>query len=63
MKRITLSFLLLWIVGSILAQNYTCHIEGTTTDPETKELYLIESGADVRTQANVGQGTVLSPVF
>lgn len=53
MKRITLSFLLLWIVGSILAQKYTCHIEGTTTDPETKELYLIESGADVRTQANV----------
>ncbi len=54
MKRITLSLLfLLCFVGSMMAQKYTCHIEGTTNDSETKELYLIESGADVRTQANV----------
>lgn len=53
-KRITLSlFFMLSLVGSMMAQKYTCHIEGTTTDSETKELYLIESGADIRTQANV----------
>lgn len=54
MKRISLSLLfLLSLVGSMMAQKYTCHIEGTTTDSETNELYLIESGADVRIQANV----------
>lgn len=35
------------------AQEYTCHIEGTTTDSETKELYLVESGTDVRAQTNI----------
>lgn len=54
MKRIRLSLLLmLCLVDSMMAQKYTCHIEGTTTDSETRELYLIESGAEVRSQANV----------
>lgn len=35
------------------AQEYTCHIEGTTIDSETKELYLVESGTDVRAQTNI----------
>lgn len=30
------------------AQKYTCHIEGITTDPETKVMYIAEKGADFR---------------
>ena len=30
------------------AQKYTCHIEGITTDPETKVMYIAEKGANFR---------------
>ena len=30
-----------------------CTIEGTTTDTETKNLYLVESGADIRVKEEV----------
>lgn len=35
------------------AQAITCQIEGTTTDTNTTKLYLVESGAEIRTQSNV----------
>ena len=53
MKRLTLSALFLLGLTSIKAQEITCHIEGTTTDNETKNLILTERGKDIRTQENV----------
>lgn len=35
------------------SQKYTCNITGSTNDPDTKEIYLIESGTDIRTQSNL----------
>lgn len=35
------------------AQSIVCTIEGTTTDTETKNLYLVESGADIRVKEEV----------
>ena len=53
MKRLTLSALFLLGLTSIWAQEITCHIEGTTTDNETKNLILTEWGKAIRTQENV----------
>ena len=52
MKRLTLSALFLLGLTSIWAQEITCHIEGTTTDNETKNLILIEWGKNTKTQEN-----------
>lgn len=53
MKRLTLSALFLLGLTSIWAQEITCHIEGTTTDNETKNLILIECGKNTKTQENI----------
>lgn len=53
MKRLTLSALFLLGLTSIWAQEITCHIEGTTTDNETKNMILIEQGKGTRTQENI----------
>lgn len=41
------------VVLSSVAQSIVCTIEGTTTDTETKNLYLVESGADIRVKEEV----------
>jgi len=38
---------------NVWAQGVVCHIEGTTTDKKTTKLFVVESGADIRTQSNV----------
>ena len=45
--------LLSLVVLSSVAQSIVCTIEGTTTDTETKNLYLVESGADIRVKEEV----------
>ena len=47
-KRMAVPVLLSLVVLSSVAQSIVCTIEGTTTDTETKNLYLVESGADIR---------------
>lgn len=53
MRPIILSFIVMLSAISGWAQGITCHIEGTTTDSCTTRLYLVESGADIRTQSQV----------
>ena len=43
-KRMAVPVLLSLVVLSSVAQSIVCTIEGTTTDTETKNLYLVESG-------------------
>ena len=45
--------LLSLVVLSSVAQSIVCTIERTTTDTETKNLYLVESGADIRVKEEV----------
>ena len=47
-KRMAVPVLLSLVFLSSEAQSIVCTIEGTTTDTETKNLYLVESGADIR---------------
>lgn len=53
MKRTTLSLFFLLCLTMGWSQKYTCNITGSTNDPDTKEIYLIESGTDIRTQSNL----------
>ena len=52
-KRMAVPVLLSLVVLSSVAQSIVCTIEGTTTDTETKNLYLVESGADIRVKEEV----------
>lgn len=52
-KRMAVPVLLSLVVLSSVAQSIVCTIEGTTTDTETKNLYLVESGADIRVKDEV----------
>ena len=52
-KRMAVPVLLSLVVLSSVAQSIVCTIEGTTTDTETKNLYLVESGADIRAKEEV----------
>ena len=45
--------LLSLVVLSSVAQSIVCTIEETTTDTGTKNLYLVESGADIRVKEEV----------
>ncbi|MGM9694883.1 MAG: redoxin family protein [Alloprevotella sp.] len=49
----TVLTLLSLVFLSSVAQSIVCTIEGTTTDTETKHLYLVESGADIRVKDDV----------
>lgn len=53
LKRATILFLVLLAALPSEAQSIVCTIEGSTTDPETKNLYLVESGAEIRTKGEV----------
>ena len=53
LKRMVVPALLSLVVLSSVAQSIVCTIEGTTTDTETKNLYLVESGADIRVKEEV----------
>lgn len=48
MKRVLLTSYIALATMCAWAQKYTCHIEGITTDPETKVMYIAEKGADFR---------------
>ena len=52
-KRMGVPVLLSLVFLSSEAQSIVCTIEGTTTDTETKNLYLVESGADIRVKDEV----------
>lgn len=52
-KRMAVPVLLSLVVLSSVAQSIVCTIERTTTDTETKNLYLVESGADIRVKEEV----------
>ena len=52
-KRMAVPVLLSLVVLSSVAQSIVCTIEGTTTDTETKNLYLVELGADIRVKEEV----------
>ena len=52
-KRMAVPVLLSLVVLSSVAQSIVCTIEGTTTDTETKNLYLVDSGADIRVKEEV----------
>ena len=52
-KRMAVPVLLSLVVLSSVAQSIVCTIEGTTTDTETKNLYLVESGTDIRVKEEV----------
>ena len=52
-KRMAVPVLLSLVVLSSVAQSIVCTIEGTTTDTETKNLYQVESGADIRVKEEV----------
>ena len=52
-KRMAVPVLLSLVVLSSVAQSIVCTIEGTTTDTETKNLYLVVSGADIRVKEEV----------
>ena len=52
-KRMAVPVLLSLVVLSSVAQSIVCTIEGTTTDTGTKNLYLVESGADIRVKEEV----------
>ena len=52
-KRMAVPVLLSLVVLSSVAQSIVCTIEGTTTDTEPKNLYLVESGADIRVKEEV----------
>ena len=53
LKRMVVPALLSLVFLSSEAQSIVCTIEGTTTDTETKNLYLVESGADIRVKEEV----------
>lgn len=53
MKRIALSLLFFLCLTMGWAQKFTCKIAGYTTDANTKKLYLVESGADIRTESEL----------
>ena len=53
LKRMVVPALLSLVFLSSEAQSIVCTIEGTTTDTETKNLYLVESGADIRVKDEV----------
>ena len=47
MKRVILTYYIALAAMCAWAQKYTCHIEGITTDPEAKVMYIVEQGVDV----------------
>lgn len=53
LKRAAILFLVFLAVLPSEAQSIVCTIEGSTTDAETKKLYLVESGADIRVKDEV----------
>lgn len=63
LKRATILFLVILAVLSSEAQSFVCTIEGSTTDRETKKLYLVESGADIRTMDEVVSIPVVNGKF
>ena len=63
LKRATILFLVILAVLSSEAQSFVCSIEGSTTDRETKKLYLVESGADIRTMDEVVSIPVVNGKF
>ena len=52
-KRTIILPILFLVFLSSKAQSYVCTIEGSTTDTETTKIYLVESGADIRTSSDV----------
>lgn len=58
-------FALIIIFGTLncLAQKYVCHIEGITTDTCTTKLFVVESGADMRTQKDILEIPVVNGKF
>ena len=46
MKRVLLTSYIALATMCAWAQKYTCHIEGITTDPEAKVMYIVEQGVD-----------------
>ena len=52
-KRTIILPILFLVFLSSKAQSYVCTIEGSTTDTETTKIYLVESGADIRTSSGV----------
>lgn len=48
MKRVLLISYIALGTMCAWAQKYTCHIEGITTDPEAKVMYIAEQGVNVR---------------
>ena len=63
LKRATILFLVILAALSSEAQSFVCTIEGSTTDRETKKLYLVESGADIRTKDEVVSIPVVNGKF
>ena len=63
LKRATILFLVILAVLSSEAQSFVCTIEGSTTDKETKKLFLVESGADIRTMDEVVSIPVVNGKF
>ena len=63
LKRATILFLVILAVLSSEAQSFVCTIEGSTSDRETKKLYLVESGADIRTMDEVVSIPVVNGKF
>ena len=63
LKRATILFLVILAVLTSEAQSFVCTIEGSTTDKETKKLYLVESGADIRTMDEVVSIPVVNGKF
>ena len=63
MKHVITNLILVICTLSGWAQSITCQIEGTTTDTKTTKLYLVESGADIRTQGNVISISVIDGKF